>query len=781
MIFTRSWLSEFVDISKISDEDILKTLNTVGIEVAAYKKIEIPKNVVVGKIIEFEKHPNADKLSVCKVDSGKAVLDIVCGAKNVQKDALVALATIGAHLPGGIDIKQAELRGVQSYGMLCSSTELGLPKLNDGIMIFDHSIDKLKIGEELSKVAQIADSVFEVEITPNRGDCLSVRGIAREIAAFYALELKEIDTKKIKESEKGIGRILTLHSQAKTSANAAFRVFETADLTSKGAMLIDYRLAVIGENGCANQLQKLSTYVSHAVGINPSFIGESAFNKIDEKIAIYLDVTKDGIEEIKGKECVLQIGIKQAKDSEPKAEDANIILAATYISPSKLFELHDIIKEKDDEIFYRSSRGSEPDLTMGLNYTCSIMSSLCGVAFYAGCEDDIKPVGKAPIKVDINKINTIVGSSLDKNLIVSLLRKLYFGVTVNAEFDSCVVEIPPFRHDIVNVFDLSEEIVRIKGIDTIESVPMTFTESLKENESIKRYRFLKNIRQNAAAQGFFEAVHFIFADRATQEKFGFECIKEEGDIVNPITSELNTLRSTLLLNLLSSASKNAKNSQSKIALFEAGTVFNKNRDEKTVVSFVWAGASEDESITNAGKPSSMDLQKFVSKLSSVFGGFEFEVMKSSGAFLHPHQCAQVVKDGIQVGFVAKLHPSAEEFFELKNCFVCEINFSKLVNECKKAKEFSKFQRSVRDLTIAVSADFAYAPIRKCIEGVKNKLLKSAMPIDIYKESPSAKDASLTIRLVLQSDDRTLEDKDIQAVTTDVLNALNSELGLGLKQ
>jgi phenylalanyl-tRNA synthetase beta chain len=778
MIFTRSWLNEFVDISKISDNDILNTLNTIGIEVAAYKKIEIPKNVVVGKIIDFEKHPNADKLSVCKVDNGKAILDIVCGAKNVKKDALIALAGIGAVLPDGLAIKQAELRGVQSYGMLCSSTELGLPKLNDGIMIFDSSVEKLKIGEELSKIAQIADSIIEVEITPNRGDCLSVRGIAREIAAFYGLELKEIDGKKIKESEKGIGRILSLHSQTKTSANAAFRVFEAADLGSKHAFLIDFRLSLIGETG-NTQLQRLSTYVSHAVGINPSFISEAAFSKGDEKIDIHLDVLENGIEEIKGKNNVLSIGIKQEKDTEPKAEDTNIILAATYISPVKLFELHDVIKEKDDNIFYRSSRGSEPDLILGLNYACTIMSNLCGVVFYAGYVEDTKPVGKQPIKVDINKINTIIGSAMDKNLIVNLLRKLYFGVTINAEFDSCVVEIPSFRHDISNVYDLAEEIVRIKGIDTIESIPLNFTEEQRLNDSVKNYRFLKNIRQNAAAQGFFEAVHFIFADRGLQEKFGFECIKEEADIINPITSELNTLRSTLLLNLLSSASKNAKNSQNKIALFESGTVFNKSREERTLISFVWANDSEDDCIENAGKPSPIDMQKFVSKLSSVFGGFELEANKTSGTFVHPYQSASILKDGVRVGFVAKLHKNAEDFFELKNCFVCEINVAKLTQNSKKATEFSKYQKSIRDLSLAVSADFAYAPIRQCLENVKNPLLKSVYPIDIYKAG--AKDVSLTIRLVLQSDEKTLDEKDIQAVTTDVLEALESELQIGMKQ
>ncbi len=781
MIFTRSWLSEFIDISKIKDADILDTLNKIGLEVAGYKKIELPKGVVVGKIIDFEKHPDADKLSVCKVDNGKTLVDVVCGAKNVTKGAYVALATIGAHLPNDIVIKQAELRGVQSYGMLCSATELDLPKLNDGIMLLDHSIEKIKIGEELSKVVQIADCVFEIEITPNRGDCLNVRGVARELAAYYGLELKEFDGKKTKESEKGIGRILSLHSHSKTTANAAFRVFERSEDFNEETFLVDYRLSLIGENGGDNKLKNLTTYISHAVGVNLSFFGESAFNKTDGKIDIHLDTVENGMEEIKGKNTVLSIGIQQVKESEPAEQDKNTIVAASYISPSVVLEIQSNLKEKDDALFYRSSRGSEPDLLMGLNYASEIMSLYYGLIFYAGYAEDFKPLNREPIKVDINKINTIIGSSLDKNLIVTLLRKLYFEVTVNAEFDSCVVKTPNFRHDILNVYDLSEEIVRIRGIETIESVPLHFTEAPRLNESLKNYRFLKNIRQNAAAHGFFETVHFIFADRGLQEKFGFSCLKESTDIVNPITTELNTLRSTLLLNLLSSASKNAKNSQSKIALFESGVVFDEKREEKTLISFVWANELENDSIKNAGKPKSIDFQSFASKLADIFGGFELAANETKGGFLHPHQSANIIKDGVNVGFIAKLHPNAEEFFSLKSCFVCEIDALVLPQIAKKANEFSKFQKSVRDLSIEAPCDLSYALIKKCLESVKNPLLKSVYPIDIYKEKPNAKIISLTVRLELQADDRTLEERDIVSVTAEVLSALEGELQIGLKR
>lgn len=779
MIFTRSWLGEFVNISHINDEQIMDALNKIGLEVAAYKKIEIPKGVMVAKIEDFEKHPDADKLSVCKVNNGFETVTIVCGAKNVQKGAFVALATIGAELPNGITIKQAALRGVESFGMLCSSVELGLPKLNDGIMILDSSLGGLEIGLELNDLPQIADSVIEVEITPNRGDCLSVRGVARELAAYFGLELREVDGKNIKENEKGIGRVLSLHAHLKTSANAAFMVLEKKEEASFNGFLMDYRLALIGEAKNSDPLKNIITYVSSAVGVNLSFFKESSFLKTEEKIDIHLDTLESGAEVIRGAENALYIGLLQDEISHPSSEDKSVIMAATYVAPNVVLNLQDEFKTRDDKLFYRSSRGSEPDLILGLNYASSFMSSCCGFVFYVGYEDDYKPLDREPIKVEINKINKIIGSELDKNHIVSLLRKLYFDVNVNTGPDSCAVTAPGFRHDITNVYDLAEEIVRIKGIESIESKPLVIAESAKINDSLKNYLFLKTLRQNAAMKGFFECVHFIFSDRALQEKFGFCSIKESQELLNPITSELNTLRSTLLLNLLSSASKNANNSQSKIALFESGTIFGDDRAERASIAFVWANEAHKDSIINAGKPKNIELQEFVSKLADIFGGFKLESYSPDGLFLHPYQSARVIKNGVDIGFIAKLHQNAEEYFGLKACFVCEIELSKLGTSHIKAREFSRFQKSVRDLTLDTPLDMPYAAIESAIGGIKDDTLRGFYPVDIYSGKGDTK--SLTLRFELQSNEKTLEEGDIANTMDNVLQTLNRELNIGMKQ
>ena len=211
MIVTKQWLNEWIDISTIETDKIAIALNAIGLEVDGLTKIKIPHNVVVGQVVSCEKHPNADKLNLCQVNVGTSIQQIVCGAKNVAAGQMVAVALIGAELPGGIKIKKAKLRDVESCGMICSSTELGLPKINDGIMILDESIGTLVIGKELCEYPLINDDVIEIGLTPNRGDCQSIYGVARDLSVFFDLEVKVLGQKEEEENQPGVGRVLHIN------------------------------------------------------------------------------------------------------------------------------------------------------------------------------------------------------------------------------------------------------------------------------------------------------------------------------------------------------------------------------------------------------------------------------------------------------------------------------------------------------------------------------------------------------------------------------------------
>jgi len=243
MIITKNWLNEWINLSDKTSEEICDTLNSIGLEVDSLNKIRIPKKVVVGYVKECIKHPDADKLSVCQVDIGKQTVQIVCGAKNVKADQYVPVATVGALLGDNFKIKKAKLRGVQSLGMICSSTEIGLPELNDGIMELDESIGKLEVGKELSEYELLNDDVIEIELTANRGDCLSVFGVARDISTAYERELYHIEDLKDKDGSLGIGRILSIGTKNGSYSSLLYRVFKKEELSEP--LLLKLRLAMV--------------------------------------------------------------------------------------------------------------------------------------------------------------------------------------------------------------------------------------------------------------------------------------------------------------------------------------------------------------------------------------------------------------------------------------------------------------------------------------------------------------------------------------------------------
>ncbi len=224
MIVTRSWLNDFIDLSKVSNEKLYETFNSIGLEVDSLTQIEIAQKVVVGKIISCEKHPDADKLNVCQIDIGTGVRQIVCGAANVVDAEYVAVATIGAVLPGDFVIKHAKLRGVESEGMVCSSSELGLPDTGKGIMILDESIGELEVGKELGSYEKIADTIIELELTANRGDCLSIYGVARDLSAALDIEMKPFEYKQEEKIKLGIAREAEIRHTGEMDADLHYKL-----------------------------------------------------------------------------------------------------------------------------------------------------------------------------------------------------------------------------------------------------------------------------------------------------------------------------------------------------------------------------------------------------------------------------------------------------------------------------------------------------------------------------------------------------------------------------
>ncbi|MEJ2500069.1 MAG: phenylalanine--tRNA ligase subunit beta, partial [Campylobacterales bacterium] len=264
MIVTRHWLNEWIDLTDVSTETLAKTFNAIGLEVDRVESFRIPENIVVGKVTACEKHPDADKLNVCQVDLGSETRQIVCGAANVAAGQYVPVAVVGAVMPGGLEIKPVKLRGVDSAGMICSSTELGLPKMNDGILVLDESIGKLEPGRALDEYPLMNDDLIEIELTANRGDCLSIRGVARDLCAALDKSLKPRSSKREDEKRIGIGRLLKLDVEGDVAGSVRYHAVSVEFFDD--SLLMTLRLAMIDESR-ANAVEACLEYAMHSTGV----------------------------------------------------------------------------------------------------------------------------------------------------------------------------------------------------------------------------------------------------------------------------------------------------------------------------------------------------------------------------------------------------------------------------------------------------------------------------------------------------------------------------------
>lgn len=775
MIITRSWLEEFINISNISTKDICKTLNAIGLEVDSVESFKIAPKVVVGKVLEKKKHADADKLNVCLVDLGDKTVQIVCGAPNVDVDQFVAVATIGCDLGNNFVIKEAKLRGIESNGMICSSTELGLPKINDGIMVLDSSIGgELTLGKELREYKRLCDDVIEIGLTANRGDCLSIYGIARELSAFYDINLIEQD-KQINYNELSIGQLLEINCDSCVETQLSYKAVDFS--TFKLPLISKLRTAIIGKYQDNNDIKNILTYVTHGIGVILNAYAKEKAIKNGDLYTLEIKKDENDFDVVFGTVKLSTICVDHGDIDEVTSSD--FIIEASYIDPELISKRVFETKAKAGEIYYKATRGSEPDIEFGLEYFSSYISKL-GALVYKGGENFINDREKELIDVSVHKVNSIIGQDIDKFKIEKILTSLGFEVKESID-NIFIAKIPYFRHDIKNIADITEEIVRIIGIDNIVSKPLQIDEVNRVNKTSKDLVKKNKIRFKAIENGFFETLTYVFSSKENLQKYGFATVKDNLELINPIVKELNTYRTTMLLNLVEACSNNFKIGSRTSAFFEIGTVFDENRSESKKIAFIQTGACELEDVSNAGKPKDIDFFTFAKKVLNSVGKFDLEPMsKISNSFIHPYQNANVLIDGKNVGYICKLHPSVCADFDLNDTFIAEIDFEAIKDDTVKTLSYSKFQASKKDLSIIAPKSLQYKEIKKAINSLNNPNIKQYNLIDIYSDEKLGENESLTIRFVLQSDEKTLEEEDITSIINSILDVLKQKLNIGLR-
>ncbi|TKX32360.1 phenylalanine--tRNA ligase subunit beta [Campylobacter aviculae] len=773
MIITKSWLNDWLDLENKTIDEITYKLNSIGIEVDRVCDLKVPDNIVVGFVKEKIKHENSDKLSICQVDIGNEILQIICGAKNVEQGQYVAVALKGACMPNGMKIQDAKLRGVESHGMLCSSTELGFGKINEGIMILDESIGVLKLGKALNSYAIFNDTLIEVELTPNRGDCLSIYGIAYDLSVALGLNLKE--TKAFKESENvlGIGRILRLVAQQDLNSCYNYRVIEIKEKIQIN-LIISLRLAQI-ENFQKDPIQNLLNYVTHSTGVLFNAYDLSSFTKENEEITFNLDKGSCGETKISCKDKLISIsGIYQEEKYKNEENSKIVIIEANYTEPSIIANAKTNYKKQDEKTIYRSFRGSEPRLNLGMDFLLHIFKQIQNLIIYSSSQQTTLNKQPLTIPIDIESINKIVGQNISKDTILDILKRLGFKIIFSN--DKLVnIEVPMRRSDIKNLADICEEVVRIIGIDNIASKGLELVEKNRLNLTYENYKHFVELRKKAVSNGYFESLHYVLDNEVELQELGFDLVKLK--LLNPINAELNTLRTTLLNHLLKAISLNTKNSKKIIKLFEIGSVFNANNEELNHIAFVHSGYKEEAKISNKAKPEFVNFYDFLLDIKNIIGNFELKASKYD--ILSPYEQADIYINDFKAGFIGRLHLKIENEKDLMRTYICELNLDLIKQDLKVAKNYSKFPAISRDLSVLIPKGYEYKNIKKSIEELNLEILENFRLVDLYSDENLKEFYSLTIAFTFRDKNKTLEDTQVIECMDKILQSLK-DLGLELR-
>lgn len=791
MIFTRSILNQILPIENVLGEEICRVLNRIGLEVESFQTNIAPKKVVVGKILECQKHPDATKLNVCQVaiggeESAPQMRQIVCGAPNARAGIYVAVALEGAELPE-ITIKKANLRGVESCGMLCSTSELGFPQINNGIVELDPSIGELIIGKELREYSCFNEEVYEVAITPNRGDCMNLFGIARDLSVALKLECKALcSMPKVSENAPGIGRVLQVVASEKHKSSLLFNVIEAKPfLLPLNAILFLAYNDSLTQDWLGNALRFSMLLSGVLLNVYPR-----NFCQLEDKNGkVLLNLKKDS----QGFECIYQgdkklstIGISGYTEN-PNAEENQtnearelMILEASYIPPEIIAQKVMETKPKtiDERIFAYSSRGSNMNLNIGLSVLSNLLLNGDAV-LYNDTQELLEVQAKEPITIEIPLLSRVIGVELDKLRVINILRALEFKVEISGDENLIVATPPAFRHDVVGFQDIAEEIIRFYGIDNVPSVPLSFIQKDQTNEALRLYRFRRNLAQKAIGVGFNEVVHFLFENKEKLQGYGFPVLESQLELVNPITQDLNTLRSTLLLGLLRAAEQNRNNGFCAMSFSEIGAVYDRWRNQSEKMAFLQSGFLSEERYPNA-KGIKGNYFEFCDRIARVIGEFNLEALKSEIGLFHPGQCAKVLQNGKEIGILATLHPQVALELGLDCTYLCEISLESLKSALPQVKMVSKFQKTQRDLSVVLKNEIPYYKLKAAINRLEIPYIAKFYPLDVYQDEKLGDKLSLTIRFELQSDTKTLEEKDISEAINQVLSLLKREFNVELR-
>ena len=801
MKFTIDWLKEHLD-TNYDDNKIVNKLTDIGLEVESFQsQISELDNFIVAKILNAEKHPNADRLKVCDVDIGKnKVVKVVCGATNAKKNLLTIYAPPGSIIPKNqMKLSITKIRGVTSYGMLCSESELNLSNESEGITELSSKKYNNQVGKKYFK--NNTSKVIDLSITPNRADCLGVRGIARDLAAAGTGKLKKLALKNIKNS--GPQKINIKITKEKNQGCLAFGscLIKGVKNTESPKWLKD-KIITLGQKPIS-AIVDITNYVM--IDLNRPLHAYDA-DKIDKGIIVRnskkgetfkaLDnenyLLKEDMCVISDNSGVLGLGgIIGGTRSGTEFNTKNILLESAYFDPRSIRKTSKLLNI-DTDAKYRFERGIDPEsIQLGLLKAAELIKKICGGEI---SKIDIKKnenFKKNQIKFYIPFFEKITGFKVSDKEIVKILSDL--GFKIKKQKNLLNLSVPTWRPDIIQSIDIVEEIVRIKGYDQIKiEEPEKARLKPTLNKQQKLFHFLQ---RSIASKGYLETITWSFTDSKINQLFNEN--KLQTKIVNPISSDLDVLRNSIFSNLIVYLKNNLDRGFKDISLFEIGPIFSgyKPGDQQIVIAALKSG--KVSRLNWLEKERTVDLfdakRDVIQSLSEAgFDQSKLFIDDKTPDYFHPGKSGAIYinkNENKPAAYFGEIHPNIIKKLDIKTetLAIFEIYIDNIKKTEKKLKDqklqykYSDYQKSERDFAFVLDKNFKVQDLTKVISEVDKNLIKSIKVFDIYEGENIPEDKkSIALNVTIQSSEKTLTDEDLEKINKLIISTVENKTGAKLR-
>lgn len=803
-----NWLKEYVDI-KESPETLAEKLTRAGIpvEYLIYPGEKVV-NVITGKVVDIYRHPDADKLWVCKIDvKGEEILQIVTGADNVTKDAIVPVAQVGAVLPNGIKIKKGKLRGLDSAGMLCSASELGIedkllqPEERSGIFILPADTP---IGVDAREVLGLNDVIFEFELTANRGDCMNIIGIAREVAAITGEKLKLPDTT-VQEQAGELSQKVEIEIADSdlcprfTARNLTDIKIEPSPMWLQNRLracdmrpisnVVDVTNYVMLEMGQPMHAYDSQTLTGNKVVARPSVVDEKLITLDDNERKLDL-----GMVVIADSEKAIGLGgVMGGLQTEISKNTKYVFLEAACFDPVAIRKTSRALGLRS-EASSRFEHGIDREnILNALDRAVHLLEKIGACKTFAGRVDNYpNKYQQVVITTTQTAINKRLGTDIALDKMVDILKSLGFIVKTDGEKMS--VTVPSWRNDVLVAADISEEIARINGYDNI--VGTLPSGDVMQGKQSPMGALSDTIRNCMCAAGCDEVIGYSFNHEGIYDKLNLaqdDKLRVSIPILNPITDEFKVMRTTLAGSILSTMEYNIARRNEDLAIFEIGRTYISDKvpfsefPEENTWLCVGLSGKRNEMAWNLSKENVdfYDIKGLLEELLEKLNITDYTLEKGATSYLHPGKSAKIIYQGETIGYLGEVHPQVIKAFDLnKASYLLELNLQKIVNDaCQRVKYQSlpKYPEIYRDLSMLAPIEASHQTIVQTIEKSAGKLLKSVQLFDLYTGKQIEQGfKSMAYALSFQAADRTLVDEDVDKAIKNIITALETELNVKLR-